>query len=521
MKKLKSVVSNILCAVMALSCVSCSGSKTSSSQSAESDALSEKMEISFAFFQDGDAFPTSDSVDAVTKKIEDKLNITVKPYTVTWSDYSEKYNLWAASNSLPDITAYDAGANTWKWQSQGIIRSIPSDLSAYPYIKKIMDNSQTKLFYKDGKYWCIPRGSWSSDNQYSNTILVNKKIYDSLGLASTPKTMVDYISMFEAIKKKYPDITPLTTHNLGYAFSFVYAYNPAFDAWTKENNQWIPGFFSNSTLTGIKAMKKLWDDGLLDKDVVANSNTFNGEDKFIGGKAAAIVRTPYIGHLTDYATKWYTKYGTNFTDNVVMLPMPCSPDGNYYQSEQLMFWSESYFSSKVSDAKMARILSLYNYLESPEGSDLRWYGIEGKDYTKSGDTYTITRKKDTSGNYSSLTDLYKSETVWQSLCSWDEDTQWTNTSYDSKLSKFCNSWLTWKKANVKKPSNCNILLGNLYTPLKSKFTYNTDSADMITLLMSKDPDATWAKLMSGYKAKGLDAMVSEVNKTGKEDGLIS
>ena len=130
MKRFKSLVTLALCLFLALSFSACgtTGSSgtaaasttagvdtasaadvsSSTSEPAKADPLKNKLEISFAFWQDGDAFPTTDTKDAITTQIEEDLNITVKPVIVSWTDYQEKYKLWAASNSLPDDTGIRA-----------------------------------------------------------------------------------------------------------------------------------------------------------------------------------------------------------------------------------------------------------------------------------------------------------------------------------------------------------------------------------------------------------------------------
>lgn len=535
MKKVKSLVALALSLVLVFTLCACStnngpdNTKKSEAPSPDkSDPLKNKLEITFSFWQNGDAFPTADTKDEVTQQIEKALNITVKPVVVSWTDYQEKFKMWAASGSLPDLLADDGidKNDTWNWQSQGVIKALPTDLSPYPYLKKVMEIPQAKLLYKDGKYWAIPRiGNYSADKQYMNVILMYKDVYDSLGLTSAPKTMDDYINMFQKIKAKYPGKVPLTPHTIKWAYCLLGNYSPAYinDAWTREDGKWIPGFFSKSTLEGLKAMKPFWDENLIDKDFAINGQSFNGQDKFINGDAAAIIFTPFTGHwVQQYIPKWNAKHpGQNMADALVVLNMPVAPDGNYYAGEKMLFWSESYISAKVSDEKLDRILRLYDYLESPDGMDLRWFGIPGKDFTKNGDSYTITREKDATGAFKALQDLYKSEIVWQSFSTWNDDFAWTNPANDPKVAKMGLDWLKWKEENCKVPDNYNIMIQSLNTPLKSKFTYNMNADDITRLFISKgDLDAQWNQLMQKYKSQGYDAFIDEVNAEAKKAGII-
>jgi putative aldouronate transport system substrate-binding protein len=545
MKSFKSLFAMVLCLILAISFSACgaggnsgtaaattaggadTAASAAASEPAKADPLKNKLEISLAFWQDGDAFPTTDTKDAITSQIEKDLNITVKPVLISWTDYQEKYKLWASSNSLPDVLADDGIGNNdiWPWQSQGVIRPLPADLSPYPYLKKVLDIPQTKLLFKDGKYWAIPRiGNYSAENQYTQVILMYKDIYDSLGLSAAPVTMDDFIKMFEQIKTKYPNKVPLTTHTIKWTFSLMRNYNPYGDAWTLEDGKWIPGFFSKTTLEGIKAIKPFWDENLIDKDFTINGQSFNGQDKFINGDAASIIFTPFTGHWTQqYIPKWNAKHpDQNMADALVVLNMPTKPDKINYIGEGMLFWSESYISAKVDDEKFDRILRLYDYLESPKGMDLRWYGIEGTDFTKAGDSYTITRAKDKTGAFTALQSLYKSEIVWQPLSTWNDDFAWTDPSNDPKVAKMGQDWLQWKAQNSRAPENYNIMISALNTPLKSKFSYNANADDLVRLFISKgDLDKQWNDLMQKYKDQGYDAFIDEVNTEAKNAGLIN
>ena len=275
---------------------------------------------------------------------------------------------------------------------------------------------------------------------YTQAILVNKQIYDSLGLTKKPETMEELHAMLEAIKQKYPDKIPLTSNNLGWMFSLYQNYTSG-GTWVLEDGKYIPSFFSKKTVDGIKAMKTLWDDGLLDKDFVINKNTDNGKNNFLNGKAAAIVHSAFPGYLTGYQKDWEKKNpGKPFADNVVEIFLPKGPDGNAYLG-QSSFWSETYISSKVDDKKMDRILRLYDYLLSDKGTMLRRYGIEGVDYKMDGDNIVITREKDSNGAFKQVGDLYKNLQSWGMLATWDEDFPYEDPGIDPGVHRMGEDWL--------------------------------------------------------------------------------
>ena len=95
--------------------------------------------------------------DDIQKFIEEKFNVTFEPMNVTWDDYYEKEQTWAATDSLPDVFCADfrASATFGKWAREGVIRSIPEDLSAYPNLSAYLDSPAAEGCKIDGDLYCI------------------------------------------------------------------------------------------------------------------------------------------------------------------------------------------------------------------------------------------------------------------------------------------------------------------------------------------------------------------------------
>lgn len=91
---------------------------------------SEPLNISVAFWDSETALSSAD--DAMRKALEDKFNVTFEAKNITWDDYQQKIQAWAASDSLPDIFAIDAigTSNYFDWINDGLVAALPEDLSA-------------------------------------------------------------------------------------------------------------------------------------------------------------------------------------------------------------------------------------------------------------------------------------------------------------------------------------------------------------------------------------------------------
>jgi putative aldouronate transport system substrate-binding protein len=89
---------------------------------------------------------------------------------------------------------------------------------------------------------------------------------------------------------------------------------------------------------------------------------------------------------------------------------------------------------------------------------------------------------------------------------------------DKTIRKDAVDYMDWVIKNSKIPE-FDIRLTYMSTPAKDKFMV-LDHDDMLKVLLSKDSaEKTWTDIVNGYKAKGLDTVISEVNAKAKEMGI--
>jgi len=498
-------------------------------------SFDEHMDISVSFFNIGKAFPDRNS-DELLKQLESKFNVTFVDKVISYSDYAEKYQLWSASGELPDVFSHDiVNKNTYfSWIEQGIIRALPDDLSPYPNVEKVMATDEIKGLNVDGKYYMIPRQTYENPDMWAmeRALIVRKDWMQKLNLAA-PVTYQDYLNMLRAFAKNDPDgnskadtvgvtlrsatmLLPLATGTLPNANN---------GSWLKENGRYIPFYASEKMKEVAKQMRELYAEGAIDPDF-AVMKTNDGIEKFGQGKVGAISMQATPNGLKKLHDAW-GKYnpGVDFADSVQVIPVSwAAEDGKVYRHHGLTFWSESYFSSKVDDAKMDRILRIYDYLLSDEFITMRRYGLEGKDFTREGDKIVIQWQKDESGNYKGLWNVYPSLNLFGSLAAWYQWTEFEENevnflTFTEKLVKMSIEGLNHSIANHE-PVPTNFAIELLYTPEKAKLSAINPTEDLIKVMLSKeDPVAMWEEIVKGYNNKGLQKAIDEVNAAIQEQGL--
>lgn len=490
-----------------------------------------QVTISYASW-DVDKYMRSAASDAVFQKIAKKLNVKIEPIGLTYDDYTQKIQMWAAIGQLPDVCSIDAVGTQFysNWIEENVIKALPVNLSIYPNLQKYMDTPDIKALMVDGKYYCIPRKSYPSLDYNAVDRLVEYRwdLAQRAGITKQPETWEDFKAMLKAIVEKDPEgkkIAGFTCVNIKQIGGFFWLFsNPAATSdgsgkdykWINEDGKYMPAVFSKNALPSLQNLKDMYDKGLIDKDIALIKGE-QGSKKFVSGQVAALLHAGGFTTTQTIIDRWKEENpNKNYTDCVKQLKPLKTIDGRRYHSTFKTYWSESYFNAKMDDEKMDRVMRLYDFLLSDEGHDYLRYGIKGVDYIKSGDKYTELLDYKTA-----ITDKYKAMPVFKEMVEWDQGFPYDNIDspvLDPSIRQSAIDYIKYIKANTKIPE-FNIRLTYLSTPSKEKLSI-LDYEDMLTVMLSREPaEKTWSDIVNGYMAKGLDKAIKEVNEKAKEMGI--
>jgi ABC-type sugar transport system, periplasmic component len=537
--QLKQIIVPIIIIILCNLLIGCSFEKnTQSEELTNNGPYKEHIVISGALWGISEALP-----DGVKDDIRDllfsKFNITIKPLNITWDDYMQKIQVWAASSQLPDFFAMDTvGSSIFSnWVDQGIIRALPDDLTPYPNLDKIMNKPDFQVYKYpvgnvNGKYYCIPRINHSDTNIWCNDIgiQVRNDWMENVGITKDPENMQEFITLMKAFVEQDPDrnglkdtigLTCYSSHWLGY---LMLGYEPGVasgnSTWVKDKEnqgKWIPAFMTKDCLEGLKAIKKLYDAGGLDKDFSMLKGD-EGADKMASGEAGAFAHGGDPGSLKYVADKFEQINSDKKYEDVVRLlkPLKDYKTGRYNRIIAPIAWSETYFNAKLSDKKIDRFLKLYDYLLSDEGNKLVRFGIEGRDWKMNGDNIVLIPKKDKNGRDISLTIKYPILKIGF-LCKWSGSDVYTYPFQNPALQKKSKEMLDWHLANAK-PVNTDLRLNFIDYPSRGIVTEDF-ATDIIKCVMSNDAEKTWRELVAGYLANGYSKIIEDMNAKAAELGI--
>ena len=539
MKKIaKRAIAILIASTMCLSLTACGGNQGSSSAVTKlpSDAKAndftrfqkrQTMEVSIATWNIGDAITTK--TDPVRDHFYKKLNITVKPYQMTWGDYQQKISVWAASKNLPDMTCSDTAFtdNFNKWVNGKVVAQIPDNLSAYPNLNKTLLVNKTQAdMYKaaDGHYYGIPKVQTpKAESGIMNVEMMMRKDWAAkVGVTTAPTTLDQFIDVVKKIQASDPDgngkadTVGVTAYSFPWFTATLYGADPASVngyQWTWKDGKLIHSYNDDNFVKVAQALNKMYKAGIVDPDLPSLKGE-EGRDKFKNGKAAVYAHSNNSAGVENIESSTLGK-GKSINDVVMnVYPFQNETDGKYYYNPATIYWSETYLKYGMSSEKMDTCLALLDYMLSDEGHSYLAYGIPNVDYTKDA-SGTVTMKSDPS----TLTKKYPFMNIGN-LAFWTGYYEETNPVYSASVKQVVNDNYTWAKQVNAQPYDLPIVSGLSY-PLKSKDTATAQNyqSDLITLMKADNVDAAVAQIREKYKKAGNDEIEKQLNAAAKKAGI--
>lgn len=470
--------------------------------------------------------------DAIRALVEQKFGIRLASMNVTWDDYVQKIQAWAAADSLPDVFAIDAicTPNYYAWIEDGLVKALPEDLSAYPNLAAYLDVEDIQALKIDGQLYCIPRKTYPDNywNACDRVIAYRWDLAQAAGITREPETFDEFRAMIQAIIAADPEgkqiqgLTSLQAKQLD-GFLFTYSMPAAMSdgsgsdyKWARNaDGQYAPIYFSTDMLSTFQLARDMYTEGTIERDYALTTSS-TATEKFLTGQSAAILGGGGVQAMYGrFGKHWaLANNGDSFFDDVRVLRVLEGKDGLKTFPIFRTSWSESYISVGVTDEKLEKILALYDYLVSPEGQMLIYYGLEGEDYDLV-DGKPVSRPSDTT-----LSTKYPVISLLGVLASWGD--QFTNRDYPTAAGdeayRDCDFALAEQARATGDLPDFDMRITYLSTPLKDSFIiYPAD--DLISVMMGSEPVEKMVEdLVNAYNAKGLQEMIDEVNQKALELG---
>lgn len=291
-------------------------------------------------------------------------------------------------------------------------------------------------------------------------------------------------------------------------FQFIKPFNTYYSGFHKVDGKYVWGPFEESTLEGIKVFAKYFKEGVFDKDYF----TAKGKehyDKFNAGKAGMFIDGCSADNLNGNKDNFTESNPSIDSNEAFGICAVKGPNGKYNGGEMMNFWSSSIFNPKIDDEKLDRILTLYDYIATPEGQKLINLGIEGKDYKTEGDKVVITREKDEHGNFKHISKVNPSAGYFYTKVVLPDD--WSiNDPSIPEVTRNQVKTLFKEKQKIENLSRIDYDLTFFTAPNKDKFNINVADAITEIILSGKDIEEAWNEWKKIVEPK-VNEVLQEIN----------
>ncbi len=496
-------------------------------------SFEEHMDITVGYW-DIENMSDCSRTDLLKSYIEELFNITIIPYSVSWANYKERYQILSTTNSLPDVFATltlssnnsNDSAFFFKMITNGSIRPLPDDLSAFPSLNELM-NSVSYTRYTDGHFYALPRMSYSDPvlGATDSALLIRRDWMEALGCAA-PESFEEFAALMAAFAQKDPDGNGLddtlgynanTLNALGKWLILGIAPQCNVYSWVEQDGLYVPSWTTEAFDQVVASYRLLYETGGLDPDFYTKAPITILED-FASGRLGALEYKSSPSALLEAKTSWNLLNEKPFEECVAILPIFPAPDGIRYSNSSCSFWSESYLASTVDEAKAQRILALYEFLLSPQGQELCTYGLKGTDYRKLPDgSFQCLLELREKSLYTALLEKYPSLELFSTLASWNcswrdfEENSLAGLIYGEDCRKLAYESVLWCRENTVQISRPYDFLLFPKEPSDRLGTSQAFNEFVKCIIGTEDPVEMWHRALEKMYRQGLEEYIQRQN----------
>jgi putative aldouronate transport system substrate-binding protein len=325
------------------------------------------------------------------KALEEKTGYDVDITWVPDSSYSDKVSITLASDEVPDILVVkDKDASTVSNIKKGAFWKLDDFLGDYDNLAKADEAVKLNSSFNGSTY-----GIYRGRDVIRSCVAIRKDWLNNLGLKE-PKTLDEFTDMLKKFTNNDPDKNgKKDTYGMAVPkWPGGLNTNSPFDQmsiWFGAPNgtsidgdgKVTPDFMTNQYMNSLDYFKKLYDEGLMNKDF-AVMDSKNWDDPFVNGQAGVIVDVQSRA-LDKLQKKMLDKYGDDGQKGdsyVTMVGNITTSGGDHIlpttgYSGLLVLPKQSVKSEK--DVK--KVLDFINKMSTEEVTTLLSNGVEGLHYT--------------------------------------------------------------------------------------------------------------------------------------------
>lgn len=311
--------------------------------------------------------------------INDKFNIDLQFIITPIGEWSQRINLDMASQDMEDIMQirHDV-ALTQNLIDAGLLFNMTELIDKYPTLKAYVNSDAAKpyAYWSDGEkadqLYAIPR-EWVNNAQ---AMYYRKDLLDKYDLA-VPVTVDEYYEAMKTIVENEPSMVGISNSLGGLCWTFLVPFNGyGYTGYVKVGDKYQEVGTLDETKEGLKYMRKLYEAKIIDPEFMVIDHERN-IGSMPSGKAASFYHQVNSCYYYD-RTVSLTESGIPGAEVVAVM----GPKGTYDSRPTNDPCADVWMCISADCADPERVMAMWDWLWSPEGTDFLMYGVEGVHWTR-------------------------------------------------------------------------------------------------------------------------------------------
>lgn len=302
----------------------------------------------------------------VIKELEGKTNIKLNCIIPPQGSYKEKVNILVSSGDIPDVfRVFQAMVSLPGFAARGQIMPLDDYIKKSQVLSKI-DKSLYDYISVDGRIYYLPK-----DVPLTKNIWLRKDVTEKYGVKLPVSASTEQFYT-EMKKLAGTEVIPLSLPKFMDNLRFFYTPFGVYDGIYLKDGKYVDGFQVPDVKEALEYIRKLYREGIIEREFITNENIIMRE-KLSNGKAAADIdyANRYIYYVSE-SNKY--KISTDFIP-VYTLVGPKGKSGNLNEAIQ---------NGYVVGARCENVQKAVDFIEyigfSEEGLKLDHIGVKGKHY---------------------------------------------------------------------------------------------------------------------------------------------
>lgn len=371
---------------LSLGVASCGAREEKSDQEVDGKLLISIRNLYFNEYTGGDNY---------IKKLEDKFKVSFELSTYDWTNWTTQVNGAINGDNMTDvfhanIDSYNFAQLYKFWAEEEMIKPLPKDLSKWPNIKHMIDNTSSIESLKlDGVLYGIPIAKNTTDFSTSFspfTYVYRRDWAKELGVYQEND---EYTwEQFKALLEKFRVALEPTNR---YALSDVEWGFPSITNFYKQvphcfaqdaNGNYVNNYTTNEYIAGLEESKLFMQKGWYHPGQ-NSSPEGTMRERYVGNQLGVFYENLSYENYLAIRQKLRISNASveNFNlDDASAIMKIKNTNGKYCLEGTDNWFSMTFFDYKISQEKQNRILDIIDWLLSEEGTRYAIYGIEDYDY---------------------------------------------------------------------------------------------------------------------------------------------